>query len=98
YVPCFDSLAGFELCKTDGTEAGTSILDFVEDSGSLEPASVVTLGGKLYFTGCTSAAGGELWRSDGTVAGTTMVRDLLPGPQSGVSSELIVMGNDVSFS
>lgn len=97
YVPCFDSLAGFELCKTDGTEAGTSILDFVEN-GSLEPSRVVTLGGKLYFTGFTSAAGGELWRSDGTVAGTTMVRDLLPGPQSGVSSDLIVMGEALYFS
>jgi ELWxxDGT repeat protein len=97
YVPCFDSLAGFELCKTDGTEAGTSILDVVEN-GSLEPSRVVTLGDKLYFTGFTSAAGVELWRSDGTVAGTTMVRDLWPGPQSGVTSDLIVMGNALYFS
>lgn len=42
------------------------------------------LNGTLLFYAEDPEHGRELWRSDGTFAGTTLVRDLLPGPESGI--------------
>ena len=38
----------------------------------------------LYFAGTTPETGKELWRTDGTAAGTFMLRDIEPGPDSGI--------------
>ena len=42
--------------------------------------------GKVVFFGSDNAHGNELWSTDGTPAGTTLVRDILPGWQSSVST------------
>ena len=62
---------GYELWKTDGTQAGTVMVkdidpDFHEGYGfSSNPGSFTNMNGSLYFL----AAGG-LWTTDGTTAGT----------------------------
>ena len=74
----FGGFGGFysDLWRSDGTEAGTSLV---------KPHFVNTLGltdfnGTLYFSaGDANAGGSALWRSDGTEAGTTMVKDFGPG-------------------
>jgi len=48
------------------------------------PFALVAAGDLLLFAGCTADEGCELWRSDGTAAGTALVRDLDPGPGSGL--------------
>ncbi|HEX8439098.1 ELWxxDGT repeat protein [Archangium sp.] len=45
---------------------------------------VASTGKKLLFRGFDEAYGHELWASDGTAAGTRMLKDVFPGPLSGV--------------
>src|SRR5262245_14234928 len=97
YIPCFTVQLGFELCKTDGTPAGTSVLDVVPDQGSLHPFRVVALGARLIFVAFDAAAGEELWTSNGTVAGTSRLVDLVPGPSDGARGGLIPVGSTVYF-
>ena len=65
------------LWRSDGTEAGTTIVKDNIGIGSYDPLTVVN--GILYFAGDNGARGSDLWRSDGTEAGTTMVKDFGPG-------------------
>src|SRR5215208_3509280 len=87
---------GVELWKSDGTEAGTTL---VKDINPAPPAATGTtckrakncagsswaddmtlVNGKVYFTANDGANGVELWRTDGTEAGTTLVKDVNPEP------------------
>ncbi|MCC6509807.1 MAG: hypothetical protein IT423_11910 [Pirellulaceae bacterium] len=67
---------GAELWRSDGTEAGTSIvvdLNTVPDSGSY-PTNLTNVNGTLFFTATDPLTGQiELWKSDGTAAGTVSV-------------------------
>ncbi len=57
-----------ELWRSDGTEAGTTIVKYL----NVEPGygfDLAAFKGKLYFT-----TGGLLWRSDGTPQGTTVIK------------------------
>jgi ELWxxDGT repeat protein len=90
FVPCYTSATGSELCRTDGTRAGTSVIDFVPGAGSGSPSSLVVLGAQLVFTMSTPATGRELWTSDGTLAGTSLVVELQPGTSDGVRFDPIV--------
>ena len=85
---------GFELWRTDGTEAGTFL---VKDSNP-GPAgsgngSITAASGTLYFGAYDGANGDELWKSDGTEAGTVLVTEINPGPASGFTIEGL---NDVN--
>ena len=59
-----------QLWKTDGTEAGTSLLTtlYPEESG-VQIQQLAAAGGLLYFTVHRSGHSPELWRSDGTLEG-----------------------------
>jgi ELWxxDGT repeat protein len=60
-------LRGYQLWKSDGTEAGTVMVKYI--SYGARPEVLTDIGGTLYFT-----TGGGLWKSDGTEAGTVLVR------------------------
>ncbi len=66
------------LWKSDGTEAGTSLVASVGVSATYGAKNV---NGTLFFAGYHDwwTEGAELWKSDGTAAGTTLVKDLYPG-------------------
>jgi ELWxxDGT repeat protein len=49
------------------------------------PADVTNVNGMVFFTANDGSHGRELWRSDGTAAGTQLVKDVNPGPGSGLS-------------
>ena len=51
---------------------------------SAEPADLVAAGGLAFLRAVAPGLGFELWKSDGTAAGTALVRDVAPGPISGV--------------
>jgi len=72
---------GYEMAVTDGTAAGTKILDLVKGSGSSYPRFMTAYKGKVYFS-ANLGSGYELCVTDGTVAGTKMVTDLYPGTAS----------------
>ena len=52
--------------------------------GLRTPSLSFDLRGTLFFSASTQESGRELWRSDGTAAGTVLVKDIYPGPESGL--------------
>jgi len=48
------------------------------------PDAFTRLGSLLLFRASTNGTGFELWRTDGTADGTRLVKDLRPGPYSGL--------------
>ena len=74
-----DGLAGTELWKSDGTDAGTALVKDImpgNGSGISTSASPALIGGTLYFAANDGVHGQELWKSDGTDAGTVLVKDI----------------------
>ncbi len=65
---------------TDGTAPGTRPLR----SFSGDPNRLTAGGTRVFFTAGEPATGRELWASDGTAAGTALVKDIVPGPGSGL--------------
>lgn len=75
-----DTEHGWELWKTDGTEAGTVFVkDINPEALDASPGSVLAHGGKAYFAATDVGHGRELWVTDGTESGTHLVRDVYPG-------------------
>jgi ELWxxDGT repeat protein len=61
-----------ELWKTDGTAAGTTMVQDLSPSPlAYSPADFTTVGGQVFFI--TQTATTTLWVTDGTTAGTTRV-------------------------
>lgn len=101
YFSADDGINGYELWKTDGTEAGTVM---VKDINPGLPASTpqffIEMGGYLFFTAYSAGniTNRELWRTDGTEAGTIMVKDIYPGNSSSNPVNLVKIGNAIYFS
>ena len=83
---------GLELWKSDGTAAGTVL---VKDINPLSPGPLdafpdwlTDVGGKVFFEDNDAVHGWELWTSDGSDSGTSMVKDINPGPMSGIPVSL----------
>jgi ELWxxDGT repeat protein len=72
------SEGGYELWKTDGTVAGTTLVKDINpgDAANSFPGEFAEMGGLLYFAADDGTHGVELWRSDGTAAGTQLVKDV----------------------
>jgi ELWxxDGT repeat protein len=89
---------GYELWKTDGTEAGTELVkDINPGAGNGYPGNFTVLDGKLYFSADDGTHGGELWQSDGTEAGTVMLKDINPGAEESHPELLTVLGDALLF-
>lgn len=79
-----DGVNGFELFRTDGTDAGTYLVKDI-NPGTASIILLTTssqyfakLNGYIYFGAADPVHGAELWRSDGTEAGTQLVADIDP--------------------
>jgi ELWxxDGT repeat protein len=86
-----DGTTGEEIWTTDGTEAGTQLLQDINPGplGSMQFAFTglyggVPMNGKLYFTAYKEGVGSELWETDGTQANTKLFKEILPGPDAGI--------------
>jgi ELWxxDGT repeat protein len=78
-----DGTNGYELWKTDGTNAGTVMVkDINPGAGDSNPANLLNVNGVLYFTADNGTDGIELWKSDGTEAGTVIVKNINTGSNS----------------
>jgi len=77
------SSGGWELWKSDGTEAGTvQVKDINPGPDGSEPYGLTNVNGTLFFSAYDGSSGHELWKSDGTEAGTVQVKDVNPGTGS----------------
>ncbi len=73
--------------KSDGTEAGTVLLaGDISTAGVSPDMAFSSANGLLYFIGWDEICGYELWKTDGTVEGTMLVKDIIPGTESGIGS------------
>lgn len=95
---------GQELWKTDGTTAGTQLVKDIVSSipgvGS-SPSQFFEFKNKLYFTAFDFITYGfEMWVTDGTTAGTTLVKDIIPGTNSGAPLLInaVIFNNKFLFS
>jgi ELWxxDGT repeat protein len=89
-----DGVSGFELWRTDGTEAGTvrvkdiypGPLSSVAARSNFSTANFVSAraGDVVFFPASDGVHGLELWRTDGSEAGTFLLSDIRPGPASGL--------------
>ncbi|RKG62832.1 HYR domain-containing protein [Corallococcus sp. CA054B] len=95
---------GNALWKTDGTPAGTRELKRFPsrvDPFGYESSGITALGvaldGVALFIGNDPATGMELWKTDGTPEGTVLVKDLMPGAESGQTWRFTRMGQSAYF-
>lgn len=65
----FALLRGSDVYVSDGTDAGTTLLNTVDLDG-YGPTYPTVVGSRFYFRGGFSPHGSVVWRSDGTAAGT----------------------------
>jgi len=98
---------GYELWRSDGTDAGTSRVKdirvgtqpFQLPSDNFETAglSPTNVNGTLFFTFDDGVTGRELWKSDGTSAGTARVKDIRAGAESSDPMTLTAVGGTLYF-
>lgn len=96
YFAANDGAHGVELWKTDGTPAGTSLVQDVDaGAGSSSPSNFFAVGALGYFVATSQTSGTRLWVTDGTSAGTHKVTDLAIGSASFTPSVVGAVGTTV---
>jgi ELWxxDGT repeat protein len=89
-----DGTHGYELWVTDGTAAGTSLVDINPVAGDSSPGDITALGnGEALFDANDGTHGFELWVTDGTSAGTSLVTDINPGSGGSYPYAISALGN-----
>jgi ELWxxDGT repeat protein len=98
-----DGVHGYELWVTNGTLAGTRLVEDINpgpDSsypGSFYLGTMVGSGDRLFFFADDGAHGEELWVSDGSSDGTSLVRDAVPGAAGSVPTQLVAFQGGVVY-
>lgn len=71
--------ANYELWKSDGTAAGTTLVKDINPSGNGYSTPIGTANGTLFFQANDGVTGSELWKTNGTTTGTRRVKDIWKG-------------------
>ena len=90
---------GWELWRSDGTEAGTILVkDIHPGSGSSGVDELTAFGEFLFFVAHDGVNHDQLWRSDGTEPGTLVVSASVRSPESlvEVDGTLFFIGRDLA--
>ncbi len=99
FFTAFNIDDGEELWRSDGTEAGTTMVkDILPGSGDgTYDAGLVVFKGMLFFAAEDNDHGTELWRSDGTESGTVLVADISSGTPSSLPKSLTAANGILYF-
>jgi len=74
FFEAYSTAAGEELWVTDGTAAGTSMVeDIAPGATSSDPSQLTAFDGGVIFTADDQTHGVQVWFSDGTAAGTELL-------------------------
>ncbi|WP_083680887.1 ELWxxDGT repeat protein [Archangium sp. Cb G35] len=97
-----DGLHGSELWRSDGTEAGTSLVrDVAPGLASSTPRFLTHSQGAVFFVarseGWSDLTTDALWKSDGTAAGTVLVKRLPKAVESDKIATMTQAGGTVFF-
>ncbi len=96
-----DGINGYELWKSDGTEAGTVLVRDINTGegfyGDSRPSLLTAVGDTLYFVADDGIHGFELWKSNGTEAGTLLVEDIRVGEDPSLIQSLTNVGGTLYF-
>lgn len=95
----FQTINGISyLLSTDGTTAGSYVVDLTSRFGLTNGASASAIAGEtLYMAFYTPAVGVELYKTDGTDAGTVLVKDIYPGPTNSGPMNFAVTDNGTVY-
>lgn len=93
------NINGFELRKSDGTEAGSGMVkDVNPGSGHGCVGELAVLNNNVFFEGdANDGNGDELYISDGTEAGTYMLKDINPGSGNGDPKRFVEFNGALFF-
>ena len=99
-----DGTNGIELWVSDGTDAGTFMVEDINPTGDSSPAGMVHDSTTKFFSADDGASGRELWSvsgpfSDWTAGNTSasLARDVNPGPDSSFPMDLVAKGSELYF-
>lgn len=73
-----DGTTGYELWKSDGTTAGTTLIKDISSNAYYEsyPSYLTVVANQVFFAATDPKNGRELWKTDGTTKGTVLVANL----------------------
>jgi ELWxxDGT repeat protein len=93
-----NAMNGYMLGKTDGTAAGTVVVQAgYSGTVALNPSYLAAVNGLLVFNGYDGVHGYQLWQSDGTAAGTVIAAAIGSGSYSLSPQYMTTAGNLVFF-
>ena len=97
-----EGITHYDLWKTDGTIAGTTLVKGFEPGTADKPFGVDSsfksqFGDELYFAASDMEHGLELWKTDGSQQGTQLVFDSNEGPLDGMPFSPVEMDDWLYF-
>ncbi len=102
YFRAWNGVNGYELWRTNGTEAGTYMVkDIYTGSNHATPQKFITYHQRIYFTANDSVGGsvggGNLYRTNGTDTGTVKVVPLIMTTTSSTPDWMTVKNGETMF-
>ncbi|BAT51098.1 unknown protein [Nostoc sp. NIES-3756] len=95
YFTAYNPTFGNELWTSNGTQAGTQVIDVRVGGLSSSPGNLTAAGSRLYFTATDSINGTEVWKYEAGQA--SLVKDVTPGNNGFGPDNLIAVGSNLYF-
>jgi trimeric autotransporter adhesin len=96
---CANPNQGWELFKTDGTVAGTTLVKDINVNLMAESSidNFKVYDNQIYFSANDNVSGNELWKTNGTTAGTNLAYDIVPGINDSNPFNFLVNNGNLYF-